>query len=409
VIGENKFRHGALALGFMAAAAPAVGQQAVSLTSAPTDRRTQVSFSMDALYDSNVARSDAALAAERRLTLADEIFTPGGHFIVSRNLGREILFLQGDAEYNFHRTNTILDRENVDVAAGVNGRLGRCRVLPSAEYSRAQSDLAEQSLTAVKNVLEVETIGISADCGRATGLAPTFSASQVWRGNSAVQSRSVDSNTTGVSAGIAYRRPVLGSISLFGSYAAAEFPHRPNRIGPGAGNFGYELYSSGLTYERRVGRRIEGAVTVSYSQLNPNTVLSPAFSGVTYAFDGAYHPTSRVALHLSANRAPAPSNRVNSDYSIDTTYEADLSYLMGSKVTLSLTGLEKSEIYHITPGAVQIDLTRETADSVSAAATYRLTRRLSVAANLSYQDRRANFPGLSYTDVRSGVQVKFTY
>jgi hypothetical protein len=384
--------------------------QQVTLQNAPQERETDASASVNVLYDSNIARSDRETAALRHLSLADELFSPTVNFDVARQLGREVFFLQGNAGYVFHRSDTILDRQNVNIDGGVTTRILRCQELVTGSFTSAQSDLAEQSLLVVKNTLDTSSVGASADCGRAIGFAPTGSISETWRTNSARQLAALDSNTLSASGGLAYRQPTFGSISLTGSYSKADYPHNIFVDLGGLHNYGYSLYSAGVSYDRHLGGRLEGVASVSYTKLQPVISGSAGFSGLTYSLDAIYRVNTRLNLTATATRAAQPSNRIDSNYSIDQNYTLEATYLLGTRLSLSLIGLHSSQNYNtviLLPGF--FDLTRSTTDSVFLTATYTMNRRFSFIFNVGDEERSANVPGLSYSSTRTGITFKATY
>jgi hypothetical protein len=383
--------------------------QQVTLQSAPQERETEASASVNVLYDSNIARSDRELAARRHLTLADELFTPGVDFNLARQLGREILFLQGNASYVFHRSNTILDRQNISIDGGLTTRILRCKELVSGSFVSEQSDLAEQSLLVVKNTLDTSSIGASADCGRAIGFAPTGSVRESWRTNSAHQLAALDTNIFSASGGLAYRQPTFGSISLTGSYSNAVYPNNIILEQSGLHNYGYSLYSAGVSYDRHLGGRLEGVVSVSYTKLQPVITGSSGFSGLTYSLEAIYQVNARISLRGTGTRAVQPSNRIQSNYSIDQNYVVEARYLLGTRLSLSLSGLHSSQNYNTVINLPIADITRSTSNSVTLSATYAMNRRFSFIFNVGDEERRANVPSFNYSSTRVGMTFKATY
>jgi hypothetical protein len=399
----------AAALAGVVGGGAACAQQAVTLQNAPTGRETEASASVNVLYDSNIARSSEEVAAQRHLTLADEIFTPGVNFNVARQLGREVVFLQGNVSYVFHRTDTILNRQNISIDGGVTTRVLRCRELVTGSFVTAQSDLAEQSLVVVKNTLNTGSVGATADCGRAIGFAPTASVSETWKTNSAHQLQGLNVNILSTSGGLAYRQPAFGSISLFGSYSQADFPNNVIGVGRAAHNYGYNFYSVGATYDRHLGGRIEGIATVAYTDLKPYISGSAGFSGLTYNFDAIYKVNPRLTLHASASRAVQPSNRIESNYSVDENYLVEATYLLGTRLSLTLTGLHTSQNYKTVILLPINDLTRSRTNGASLSATYTMNRRFSFILDAGDEERTSNVPGFNYSSTRVGITFKATY
>lgn len=394
-------------LAVMALASPSKAAQSNIDEPVPTARTTDVEVGVDVAYDSNVARSDRALAARRGLTLADEITTPSFDFTLARPLGRTMLFVRGDGTYDFHAINTRRDHENLDFSGGAGGHFGPCQESIVGDYGRTQSDLTDLAANVVNNTRQNEDVKFSATCGHAIGLAPEIGVTQSWANNSDASLRLIDSQSLTVDAALAYRRPVLGAISIFGQFVSESYPNRPPR-GPLA--TGYEIYTAGLRYERHLGTRIDTTLSVSYTVLDPSAGVGTKFSGLTYAFDLSYNLSSRMKAHGSVTRATVPSNRVSANYKVDDTYDADLSYTLSSRLTLKLLGEIASSNYRGGGNLAQgFDLTQETLYTATASATYTLSKRLSLILSAGDNERRANSLGLSYssTKVTLGATAKF--
>ncbi len=188
-------------------ALPATAALAQQVQTPASARVTEIDAIADLLFDSNVARSDLPTAVQRRLKLSDEIISPGVNFSFARPFGPETFFVNGSAKYLFHRVNTILDRENIDVGGGFTGRLARCQETATGEYAIHQSDLSEIGVGVVSNTLAVTSVGGSVACGRPTGFGANASVMQNWRRNSAPLLTQVDSNSLAVQGSLVYQRP----------------------------------------------------------------------------------------------------------------------------------------------------------------------------------------------------------
>ncbi|MEO9213187.1 MAG: hypothetical protein ABI242_08600, partial [Caulobacteraceae bacterium] len=297
------------------------------------------------LYDSNVSGGNSDLAAAKGLKPADEIFAPSVNLNIVRPVGREVVFLQASAGYDFYRVNSILNRERIDLRGGVSGRVAACNATVTGDYDRFQSNLGDLSRLAVKNTVDHESIGLDGSCGRPIGLAPTFSVNQNWTANSSLQQSFSNSNSTTASGGLAYRRPTFGSLSVFGQYTTTTYPNRGNLIGfPGISS-GYTSWAGGLRFERRLGARIQADATLSYTSLSPDIAGTGGFKGLTYSGDITYRASRRLSGNLDFQRGPVPSNRLNSLYSLNQSLGAAVSYEAGPRVTLRLGASYVTEGY----------------------------------------------------------------
>ena len=416
-------------LALLAFGSPSHAADIGTSTTVPTARQTEVDVGLDVGYDSNAARSDEALAARRGLKLGDEITTPSVDVAVARPIGRAILFIKADSAYDIHAVNKKRDQINYDVNGGGAGHFGPCQETLTGDYVSDQTDLAELDNLTINNTRTTKDAKFSADCGRTTGLAPQISASNTWINNSAANLQLIDSQTVTVDAALAYRRPVLGSVSIFGEYAQATYP--PHAIlGAPAGDttaFGYYIYAGGVKYERHEGR-IDAILSVSYTRLDPYSSVIQKFRGLTYSLDATYSLTSRLKVHASGVRATVPSNRVFADFRLDETYATDVSYSLSSRLTMKLSAEYLNSNYSVSSNYQNeilnggfIGLTSETVYTTLASVTYDLSKRIEITLAAGDVERIANdnqsganaltasFHDLSYssTTVTLGVKAKF--
>lgn len=365
----------------------------------------QVDLSAQVIYDDNVARSSAAAAAARGITQSDEIFEPTVALNLARVLGRESVYLRGTVGYDFYARNSVLNRETVDLSGGVNARFLRCHEAVTANYSRFQSDLADLTRGIVKNTRQNATVEGSVDCGGEIGLAPSASISQTWNSNSNPLEQSADSNILSVNGSLAYRRPSFGSLALFGSYSAATFPNASVIEAGPVPNFGYKVYAGGVTLTRRLGARIEGTASLSYTVLQSTAAGAGNFHGVTYSGDLIYHASSRLYAEASISRSTVPSPRLGSNFAVDELYGLNLHYKMGSRIAFNLSGERfTSSNNQLVIGPIQ-DLRRQESYVVSGSGIYTLNRLISLSLTVSDTESSADVGNFNYSDQRVALGV----
>lgn len=385
----------------------------------PGDRNTQVDLIANLIYNSNVASSDATLAAARHIKPSDVIVEPEIRLDLSRPVGRQTLYLIADAAYNAYTRNSVLDRENILVNPGVLGQFSRCEYDVSGSYTRAQSDLAEQALTPtgpisqqLRNTLEVKQITAGGDCGRQVGLAPNVRVTQSWANNSSPLERGVNVNSFSTQDGIAYRRPSFGSLTLFGAYSKTSYPERSPfdilfHLPPT--NAGYETYSGGISYTRPVGARLVGSASVSYTDLKNALSSVKGFSGITYSAALTYSVSPRLTTAVNIERATLPSNRLNSTFRIEDLYSTEVDYRVTTRGFVRTGVSYEHDKYGGASSMTFFDLTDEKIYSGFISAEYRLSRLLSVAVEVNQAHRDANFPGLTYDDTRATLSFRTSF
>ena len=385
----------------------------------PGTRSQEVDLIAALIYDSNVTGSDGTLPTNKPLKKGDEIFEPEITFDLIRPLGRETVYLQGSAGYDVYIRNPILNRETLDIRPGVIGQLGYCQVGLGGDYTRAQSDLSQLALDPsggrvviqVQNTLQVEQIAANANCGRSFGLAPNATVSETWTQNSSPIQSFTNARTFSGSAGLAYRRPTFGSLSLFGSYSHTDYPDRSGLIAlliPGVAST-FETVSGGVTYTRAIGSRLQADGSISYTHLSSPGAASGSFSGITYSGSFNYQASTRLRATASVSRATTPSNRLNSTFAIEDLYSGNVSYQLGQRISVSGGGTFAHNSYNGVPYPMGLDLTDEKIYTVFGDVEYKFARHLSLGGNVQHLQRDANFPGLSYPETRAGLTVRATF
>jgi hypothetical protein len=398
----------AVALSAMAGAAQA--QQAPTMAT-PSGQQTTITAGFTATYDSNVAGSNRELAALRGLQLADQLFQPYADFTLARPVGAQTLFLQGNAGYVFHRVNTILNRQNVDVQGGVNAHYARCQEVVTAEYASFQTDLGQSVVAApvVKNTEGIQTYNGTVTCGRQIGFAPSVSITETVRDNSAAIEKLLSSNSLSVAPSIAYQQPALGSLAIFGSYTDTNFPHEVIQTPNGHLEGGYTYYAVGVRATRHVGARIAVDASLSYTELDQKIPGEAGFSGLTYSFDVNFAATSRLTAHASVTRATTPSLLPGANFSVSETYSGNVTYLLGPRLTLTLSDTYSIQDYPGRNVVLAGEVSHQKLNDISLHSDYRVNRLLVLGLFASESERSANIPGESYSKVQFGLSARSTF
>jgi predicted porin len=405
-------QYGRLAIGTLLAVAAAYPALAAPAAPPPgSGRQFNVTLQGTVAYDDNEPRTSAALAAQRHLVLEDETYSPSLGLDMRVPVGREALFFNGTAGYIYHDKNTILDSERINLLGGVDARLSICQARLAGAYDRSLTSLEDIVLAStITDKLETERVGLDVNCGRRTGLGASFSASQNWGNHSALLEAVQDYRSHSYQAGVTYARPVLGVFTLFGNYQKSEFPHRPS---VGGQLDGYENVSGGVTYDRRLGARIEGTVTLAYSEVTQLVVnpLFPSkdFSGATYSAALKYRATPRLSTDLLFERAIQPSNRIGSNYDLQTHYRVNGAYDLSKRLKLNI-GYERKDVASSAIGLSTVNtLTNSKTNVVFGGVRYDLSRRISLALDLAQEQRKTNNPIFDYRDNHAAVTLRARY
>jgi hypothetical protein len=220
-----------------------------------------------------------------------------------------------------------------------------------------------------------------------------------------------DYRETGVKAGIRYGRASIGTISLFGGYTRSDTPDHP--VGY-VGSEGYEEQTAGVTVERRIGARIQAAVTVNYFNvdlLTPSDVTAAAgasdhFDGVGYSGVVDYRVTGRLALHATLQRSVQPTLLIGRPVEIDTGYSAHVDYRIGSRIFTTLgADHNESDTHSVPSDFADSVLTKATIKGFFGSVRYQFSDRLSVTLDARNETRNANLSQYNYTNNRIGLAV----
>jgi hypothetical protein len=410
------------ALGAVAICSPVLAQQA-PMQETVSARSLDAELNVTEMFDSNVSRSDAQLAAARDLKRTDNITTPQLQANGSLPLGMGSLFFTGSAGYDFYQRNHVLDRERADIAGGGEAHLSSCLTRLTGDYSAHQANLAEVTdaaapTQALSNFVQRESVELDVACGRSTGLRPSLTVVESASQNSAEQYKPLDNEMFTVSPALIYARPALGAIQVFGQFVdlsydrsfqvLEEISTNPPTLGFVSVNNGFNIKGGGFRYDRNIGSRIQGNVTVSYTDLTPTSSLTHGFSGFTYGAEVTYAP-SRLALHAKAGRATQPSNQIGSSYYIDDSYLADVKYTLGEKMVFDLGGSIEQRQYESIHGDPVTIITAQRVKSVFGDARYNFGRRWYVDLNAQLETRRVNLIAYNYTSARAGITIGLKY
>lgn len=383
-------------------ATPAAAQEA---------RRLDFGLSANVVHDTNIARSSDQLAALRGLKSADTIFTPAATFDLLIPVSRQTFFLNGLIGYDFYQENDQLNRERYSLNGGVAGQLGPCAPVLSGGYARSQSDLRDVTLLDPENAVETKKIDFNVSCVREPGFGANFSASQVWSDNSNPVQEQADYDTTSFGGGVSYGRPALGTFTIFTQRSETSYPNKSDLV---ASSSGYTSWNSGVSFERRIGARIQGDVSVSYSAVEMDSqggIGSDDYGGIAYSGNLEYRATTRLTTRLEFSQQITPSIRVGSAYTVQqrTAFIAD--YKFGSRLSLEVGAENSDEEYRgdLATGLPRVALTDSEINTFYGALTYKPSDRLALRLSVERQERETNDPIYDYTSDRIGLKADVAF
>jgi hypothetical protein len=369
--------------------------------------RINISGVVTETYDSNISRSNAAVAAARGVTPGDSITAPAITVDIRVPVSRQSVFLKGSVGYNFYARNTILNSADINLLGGVELLVRNCKGTLSGDISYEQSDLQQLSLAVTKNINDTRSVSLAGSCGPAVGFAPTLSLTQTWSDNSSPELRSQNYGDFDVTAGLAYRRPLFGELSAYFSYDDTTYAETNLPALALVLQNGYRNYAAGIRYDRRFGARIEGDIKVGYTSVQPTARTVPGFEGPTFGGDLTFRFSRLLQAQLSFSRAVNPQNQAGVTYGIDNTVSGSISYSVGRKLSLAAGASGESNSYRGRPLFIVVNqaVTSERIWDVFASAKYQLNRRIGFGLDYTHEQRDANPAAFSYTDDRIGLSI----
>ncbi len=404
--GSCRLMHGLLAGASLVL--PALAHAQTAPTTSP-DRVTQLSFSFDARYDTNIARANAAQAASRGLALADQRFTPSAQLTITRSPGPTHLTVTADVGYAFHRNNTLLNRERLAFGGDLGIDVGPCTFSVLPRYQRRQSDLAEIQPTDTPGANSVRNTEATQDyegrvaCGSKIGIRPYGNIERVIGDNANIRRQVSNYRTTRYGGGISYSNPNLGDFSLGYVRDQTRYPLRPSVFGRG---FESETYL--FNASRQIGANLTASGNVGYVRLAPSGLNVQGFNGFSWKADIVLTPTPDLQLSASIERNVQPSLNVDALYVVGRNYEGAASYAINDRMTLKLSGLVQPRNYRGSGTSLGQLLVNDVRQSIGGELTFRTSSRLSFALNTGYQRRNADGTFFDYSAVFGGLTAHLT-
>ena len=379
-------------------------QVAPAQSSGASGRHVDVTVGSRLTYDTNVLRQAGGPGAPAGYDRGDFRVTPSVDLDISLPISRQSLFLSGSIGYDFYQKNTQLNRERISLLGGVNlNVLGSCSTTFSGEYVRQQSDLADLiGVGDLTNTEERRAVDARVACGSAIGLRPTLGFRHQTVDNNIPVRRVGDYNSDTIDASIGYTRPSLGTISIYAETTDTTYPRR--RLGPVED--GVKFYSMGARFEREIGSRLRGTVSVGFTKVVPKLV-GDGFKGLSYSASLDFQPSERLHLGLLASRAAQASSLLDANYTITESYALDGNYALNRRFRLMFGAAYANRQFDaspLIPGA--IDIGGDRTYRGNAGLQYIWNDRLTLGLDYTYERRDAGNSFFDYSHSIFGLSAR---
>lgn len=396
---------------------PSFGAAAQSSRAA---RQIDIRAATDLTYDSNVFGVSNRLVDQGSIgsrSKDDFSLTPSVTLNILVPVGRQSLFARGSLGYDFFERNTQLNRERINLEGGANLQfLLNCQSQVSATFNRNRSNAGDVFATtpdpiAVRaNTEERTSFGGQAQCGGIAGISPSFGYRHSVVRNTSPFFRFNDSDQDSFDGSLGIQRPSLGRLSLYGSYAKSTFLNRnifgvPDIFFPGLPRDGVSSYSAGGRFERSIGSRASGSVSIGYSWVNPNSFQTERFRGNSYALSLSLRPNDRFTVDLVASRAADISNTVFSSFAVTELYALNGSYRLTPNIVFNFGSSQQMRDFR--GSAASVDnaafISEDKFTRVYGGLVYDLNRRIKLNGLVSQQRRQADNAVFDYRNTTASI------
>jgi hypothetical protein len=372
----------------------------------------QINFGVSATvaHDSNSGHVNGSPAAQS-VHPADDTFRPRADFTFVEPIGRQAVFLEGTAGYNFHRLNKQLDRVNANITGGGMAVTGICRTTLYGTYAASQSDPEDVAGTSARNLLTNTSEGLGVTCGTPTGLTGQVSVRHSEASNSNPAQATANHTVNGVTGSVGYGNASLGSLSVVASHSQQDFPNRVLFGGTPNGG-GYSNESVGLSYQKAFGQRIRASVSAGGSRVRRESApagIPSTSTGLNYSATVLYKVGSRIELNAVGSRAYIPSDRAGKLYELTTRTSLSGLYHLGSRLDLSL-GVDASQSEANVDTSIPTKIpTSFHKTSVFGSAAFRAGKNTSLVLDVRHSAKTTDLPDFDYSDNQVSLTISASF
>ncbi len=398
-----------LRLGMLFGTLACAWTSAADAQTAASGGRNDIRVSLTDAYETNALRLGDSMPVPAGFSKDDYRFTPSIDFDIVRPVGVQSGFIKGTLGYDFYKRNQRLERERINVAAGFDLRFGGdCHQHAEIGISRQQSDLRDFTRTvALRSAERRKSYAVAINCGSVFGLKPGVSFDHQAVDNTAAIRQSSDFNSNTYGASLGYVSPVLGEISLFGSYRDGVYPKRISR-GPNPQTDGIEVFNAGLRYNRDIGARLSTNISVGYNKVKPKLAAVRGFSGASFSAGIAWRANDQFRMNIDLGRSVSQSGLLDVSYSIDDSYAIGSSYAFNRALRARVGGSLLKRRFKESP-LTQPNLlgSKDSNVQVYGGLDYSPPGRIGFFTDLTTARRSSQVNSFSYnyTTVRFGVRI----
>jgi hypothetical protein len=366
--------------------------------------RTGARIGVVALYDDNLLRENDLRPIPNS---ADLRITPTLTLDLKRALGRHEVFVKGDAGYDFHRRNSQLDAERIEMTGGARIMLGaRCRANVSAALDYRQTDVADLG-DVESNRTRSRTYEVSVACPKVAGFHPVVTATRYIGDNTNDFRRSSDTRSYTLGGALIYSRPSLGDVGIFYSYSKFERPGIRDIIGFADET---EVHRGGLRFDRNVAARLRGSLAVNAIIVEASLPTTRDYKGIGWEGELGWLPSPDKSVTLNVSRDVRGESSLGVSYIVLTSARVLASWRLGGKTWLGTRAVYvhrdlRGEDPRPGIGPRGSDKTREVALTLR----YDLTDRMSMNGEIAHGRRNSRNDYYDYSSNRAAFRISYRF
>lgn len=355
-------------------------------------------------YEENQTARNDSLLNLRDLEPEDVVYSTGISMSYQLPSARQTALVTATADINRHRRNKQLDGENLAVTALLSRRLSACAVSGNVGYTRRQSEIDELTVVAVtKNVATQRLVGVQATCG-AGNIVGSVGGQVSKTTNSANDAGYVDSQVESATASLGYANQTLGTLSVFGQYSTSSYDDITLPGAAVARNF--RQTGGGLSYSRRIGSRLNGAASVSYTVLDSDLEGGDS-EGWTASASLNYRLSTRSNLNLAYSRGDQASSTIFASSQFTEKLDLSGTYRLSSRIDFRASASAAQNRFRTTQIGVQV--TEDKVFKYGAGVSYRIGRDIRLGLDADYTERDANMALFDSEAMRVAVSVSSSF
>jgi hypothetical protein len=360
-----------------------------------------ISLSLGSVYDTNRLRLEEGVAPPPGGSEDDLITSAEASLDLSYKTGLQRVFLEGTAGYVWHRDNTFLDNEKIDLTAGLDwGLTSRCGGILSARVERRQTDLADLDAV-VDNTRETETYTGTAGCYLRSNWYAEGGADYIESSNSNGAQRTDDLEAFRFGGKLEYSPNETSTYGL--SYSDTDIDY-PNLGAPTV-----DIVVIEATAKRRFGNSLKLDAALGHSDAEPGDgPFTPDFAGTTGHLAAELNPSSRLSVSSAYNRGIGYSSDVSADFflrdRIAVAANFEVTPIIGAEISARRIERDFYSNLNFRPLVRSYDET----DAVRGAIHYRLRKQLKVTAGVERLERETDGPRGTYDSTQIFVSLGVT-